>query len=388
MVITTLMSFGHFTGNPFVASYTKYLGTSDRMTGFLAGMFFGVSLAIRPISGPMLIKLDKRKLLIFTFVCGCIANLGYALFENVPAFAVFRFIHGVEYSFLGTLVMTLASDNLPLEKMASGMGLYSIGSAVGTAMAPSIGSALLNLGVRMRGEGFGYTLVFLFGAVNLALAIIPAAIMSSDKKTKEEAAGAGAWYKNILTVYAIPIAVVILLVQTSYSLYSTYMVEFGKEQSIAGVSLFFTVLALALAVSRPMSGMLTDKIGAAKVIFPGMILLAFSFIVVGSSAALWMVLIGAAMAAIGFGSSQAPLIAMSMLTVEPIKRGVASNTIYMGIDLGLFLGPVLGAFVYESSNYSTMYKTAVIPIGLGLISFIITLPIYKRRRAALEGGRT
>ena len=356
MVATALMSFGHFTGNPFVASYTKYMGASDQMTGFLAGMFFGVAFAIRPISGPMIIKMDKRMLLILTFICGSIANLGYALFENIGAFAVFRFINGLEYSFLGTLVMTLASDNLPLDKMASGMGLYSIGSAVGTAVAPTIGSALLGLGTRLRGEGFGYTLIFLFGAVNLALAIVPAIILSPDKKTKEETAGAGAWYENILTTHALPMAAVILLIQTSYSLYSTYMIEFGKEQSLSGVSVFFTVLALVIAVSRPTSGMLTDKLGAPKVIIPGMLVLACSFIVVGSGSVLWVVLIGAAMAAIGFGSSNAPLTAMSMQIVEPIKRGVVSNTLYLGIDLGLFIGPVFGAFVYERSSYATMYK--------------------------------
>ena len=384
MVATTLMCFGHFTGNPLVASYTIYMGASETMTGFLAGMFFGVAFAIRPISGPMITKLDKRMLLILTFICGCIANLGYALFQNIAAFAVFRFIHGLEYSFLGTLIMTLASDNLPLEKMASGMGLYSIGSAMGQAVAPAIGTALVDLGTNIRDEGFGYTLLFLFSAAALALAIIPAVIMSPDKKTKEETAGTGAWYKNILTVHAIPIAFVILLVQTSYSLYNTYIVEFSKEQGIVGISVFFTVLAIVLVVSRPVSGVLTDKLSVQAVIIPGLVILALSFIVVGSGAKLWVLLVGAALAAIGFGSTQPPLIAMSMKIVEPIKRGVASNTIYMGIDLGLFIGPVFGSFVYERLNYASMYKTAVIPLGLALIGFLISLPLYKKRLADMK----
>lgn len=384
MVINTLQCFGHFTGNPLVASYTKYLGTSGQMTGLLAGMFFGVAFAMRPVSGPMITKLDKRKLLILTFICGCTANLGYALFESVGAFAVFRFINGLEYSFLGTLVMTLASDNLPLDKMGSGMGIYTIGASVAASVAPATGSALLAFGTGFRDEGFGYMLVFLFSASLLALAIIPASMLSSDKKTKEETAGTGAWYRNILTVHAIPLALVILTVQTAYSLFNTYMIEFGKEQSIAGISVFFTVLALTLVLTRPMSGVLTDKFGAQKVIFPGMIVFALSFIVVGSSTKLWMVIVGAALAAFGFGSTHPPLVAMSMRTVDPAKRGVASNTIYLGLDLGLFLGPLLGAFVHEETNYGVMYKTAVVPIGLGFIMFMVALPIYKRRRAQLD----
>ena len=386
MIINTLQCFGHFTGNPHVASYTKYLGTSDQMTGFLAGMFFGVAFAIRPISGPMITKLDKRILLILTFICGCIANLGYAFFESVGAFAVFRFINGLEYSFLGTLIMTLASDNLPLEKMGSGIGLYTIGAAVGTAVAPTIGSALITLGTGLKGEGFGFTLVFLFGATCLALAIIPSVMLSSDKKTKEEAAGSGAWYKNILTVHALPITGVILMIHTAYSLFNTYMIEFGKERGIAGISIFFTVLALTLIVTRPLSGVLTDRLGPQKVILPGLVVFALAFFVVGSSSTLLTALAGAALAAIGFGFSQPPLVAMSMQTVEPLRRGVASNTIYLGIDFGLFIGPLLGAFVYERLSYSIMYKSAVVPIGLAFAGFIAALPVYRRRRAELGGG--
>ena len=384
IVINTLQCFGHFAVNPLVASYTKYLGTSDQMTGFLAGMFFGVAFAIRPISGPMITKLDKRMLMILTFVCGCIANLGYAAFDSVAAFAAFRFLNGLEYSFLGTLIMTLASDNLPLEKMGSGMGIYSVGAAVGTAFAPTVGSALLGYGTNLRDARFGFTLVFLFSAVILAIAIIPSVILSRDKKTKEETAGAGAWYKNILTVHAIPIAVVILMVQTAYSLFSTYMIEFSKEKGIAGISIFFTVLAMALVISRPMSGVLTDRLGAKRVIVPGMIVFALSFIIIGSSTSLWMILLGAVVAAVGFGSTHPPLVAMCMQIAEPIKRGVASNTIYLGIDLGLFIGPLLGGFVYNRFTYATMYKTAVVPIGLGLICFISMLPAYNRRRSGMD----
>ena len=384
MIANALMCFGHFTVNPHVASYTKYLGASDQLTGFLAGMFFGIAFAIRPISGPMVTKMDKRLLLLLTFLCGFIAILGYALFPSITAFAIFRFLNGVEYSFLGTIVMTLASDSLPREKMASGMGIYTIGAAVATAVSPSIGGALLSFGKGLKDEGFGFTILFLYSAATLLLAMIPAAMLKSDKKSKEDVEGTGAWYKNIITIHAIPIGIVLLMIQAAYSLYNTYIIEFGKEQGIIGISVFFTVLAAALAVSRPMSGVLTDKLGVQKVIFPGMVIFGLSFLIVGSGTALWVILVGAALAAIGFGSTQAPLIAMSMQTVEPLKRGVASNTIYMGIDLGLFLGPLFGGFVYVQLNYASMYKTAVVPVVLSIIGFSISLPLYKKRRAALE----
>ena len=70
-------------------------------------------------------------------------------------------------------------------------------------------------------------------------------------------------------------------------------------------------------------------------------------------------LAGGTIAAIGFGSFQPALYSMVILSETPLKRSVASNTLYMGIDLGLFVGPILGSIVYEMYNYSIMFKAGL-----------------------------
>jgi MFS family permease len=150
-----MLCLAHFAVNPLVASYAKYLGAGTQLMGFLTGMFFGVALAIRPVSGPMITKVDKRKLIIAVFALGAIANLGYASFQTIPLFVAFRFVNGVQYSFVGSLIMTLAGDNLPPEKLASGMGVYGIGGAVGTAVAPAVAIKLVDFGTKLGGDRTG-----------------------------------------------------------------------------------------------------------------------------------------------------------------------------------------------------------------------------------------
>lgn len=387
MVLNTLMCFGHFASHPLVASYTKYLGTSEEITGFLAGIFYGIAFIMRPVTGPIMTKLDKRTLIILTFICGCITNLGYAMFGNITAFAIFRVLHGIQFSFQGSLVMTLASDNLPRERMATGMGLYSVGTAVATAFAPTLGTLLLAYGTGVKGEGFGFVLVFVFSAISLALALIPAVLLSPDRKTKEEVAGTGAWYKNIVTVRALPSALVLFLLHGVYSLYTVYIIEFGISKGIGGISLFFLVFAVVLAASRPISGALTDRLGVQRIFIPGLVIFALSLIIVSFSDSLWMVLIGAALGALGYGSTQPQLLTMALQIVPPIKRGVVSNTVYMGIDLGLFSGPLLGGLVIAGYDYVTMYRSGVAALALAFVAFLAMLPLYKRWRAQILSGR-
>ena len=380
-----LLCLSHFTVNPLVASYTTHLGAGVGLMGILTGMFFGISFLLRPVTGPLITWLDKRMLLIVVFVIGMIASLGYAVFHSLAAFVAFRFLSGVQYSLVGSLIMTLAAANLPEERMASGLGIYGVGGAVATAIAPSVGISLLDLGTKLRNDvDFGFTLVFLFAAVVFAIAIIPSVILSPDRVSKEEKKITGAWYKNIVTVHAIPVTASIMFAVVGHSLYNSYMVEFAKEQGIAGISAFYTVLALGLIASRAFSGRLADKLGLSKVIIPALLLYAVSFFVIGSSKSLPSLLIATVVAAIGYGSAQPAMQAMAIQSVEPAKRSVASNTLYVGLDLGLFLGPVLGGFIYERSSFATMFKLAPIIILISLGLFLVALPSFKKRLELLS----
>ena len=379
MLSNFMQNLGHSSVNPLVATYTKYLGTSAQFTGFLTGMFFAVALAMRPFAGPIVTKYDKRKIVIIVFSLGVIANLGYALFHDVSIFFAFRFLSGVQYSFIGTLNTTLAGDHLPRNKLASGLGVYGIGGAIANAIAPTIGETILRFGTNQGGDRYGFTLMFLFGSLIFALAVIPAVILAPDRKTKEDVAGAGVWYKNIISVHAIPPAIILFLIMMPYAMINTYMFEFGKESGVENINIFYLVFAASLAISRPVSGRLTDRFGINRILFPVIILFTFAIFFIGSSGVLWMLLIGAVLAAFGFGSSQPALQAMCIQSETPVRRGVASNTIYIGIDLGLFLGPYIGGLVYANTDYSVMFKTGIIPPILAVICLVITLPMFKRR---------
>ena len=382
-----VLCLGHFAVNPYIVSYAKFLGAGTTLTGFLSGMFFGVALAIRPVSGPMITRMDKRKLLIGVFSLGFIAQIGYAAFPNLPMFIFFRFINGAQYSFVGSLIMTRVGDILPPEKMVSGMGIYGVGGAIGMSLAPAIGTWVLEFGQDRFGELVGYRMLFLYAAVAMLIAIIPCLLSPPDrKKTQEELNAIGKWYSNIATVKALPIAVVAFFSVASYSIYNAYIVEFAKERGIPNASLFFTVLAIGLLVTRPVMGMITDKFGIKRVVLPGLVMFACSFLIVGFSTSLGLLLFAAGVAAVGYGSSQPTTQAIVVRVVPPIKRGVATNTYYIGVDLGFFLGPLVGGLVIEqTANYGDMFKLAAVPALIAMVILAAIMPSTMRQLDKVKG---
>lgn len=381
MIANTCLAASHNAVNPLVSSYAILLGAGAQLMGFLTGMFFGVSLAMRPFAGPVTTRFDNRWLMIFVYALGGFVNIGYAFFHNITAFIIFRVFHGIQYSLIGSLCFTIAGNSLPREKMASGLGVFGVGSAIATAIAPSIGIALRNLGTQLRGEDFGYTLVFLFGACILLLAIIPSFLLSPQKR---DLTNAGKWYTQIATKHAIGPTVVIFLLITAYSLFSSYMVLFGEETGMGDVGRFFTVLALVMLLTRPLSGPLTDKLGLRKVLLPAILIFASSFIITGSAQTKAIIFLGAVIAAIGYGAANPAVQSMCVQCETPARRAVASNTLYIGIDLGYFIGPIIGGYVKEYATYRQVITIGYIPALMGAAAFLIFYGSYRRRQEYLN----
>lgn len=376
-----LLCISQFIVNPLVATYADHLGAGQVLTGVISGLYFGVAFAARPVSGPVITILNKKKIMFFAYALGMVVNLGYAFSGDIPLFMVSRILHGIQFAFIGSLNLTLASDSLPAEKMGSGLGIFGLGGATATAIAPTIGIALRSWGERtFGGLGAGYTVVFLVAASCMLLSLIPCLLMPYKHRSKEELSSLGAWYKNIFAPEALMPAIVITFYSMAQILYTIYMEPYARSYGISNVGLFFTVYALALLATRPLCGRLIDKLGIPKVLVPGSVVFALSFVVVGLGNSLPVFLIGAALAALGFGSAQPAIQVMGMQSVNPLRRGVASNTNYFGIDLGFFVGPTLGGMVNKATgSHSTMFLLGVVPVFIALAIFLIGLkPFYKK----------
>ena len=365
--------------NTMVSTYTTYLGAGPRLMGLLTGLFFAVALAMRPVAGPVTTRIDNRKLMMLVYAIGCFVNLGYAVFHSIPMFLIFRILNGVEYAFVGSLGMTIAADSLPKEKLSSGLGIYGVSGAIATSIAPQVAIWLRDWGTALRDLDLGYTFVFLFAAICLGLGVVASYLMNPDHKDKDVIAGTGKWYQTIISKYAIFPAVLMLLMIISYSLFSAYMVPFGEEIGVKNVGIFFTVLSIGMLASRPISGSLSDKLGTKIIFIPAAILFALCFIVLGSAGSVWMIAVAALIAAVGYGAMNPIVQSLCMQTETRARRAVASNTLFVGMDVGFFVGPLIGGFIVDLANYRTVMYFGIVPVVLGLLAFFIGWRACARR---------
>ena len=373
MLANFLLLMSNFSTNTLVSSYATFLGAMPTLMGFLTGMFYGISLLMRPVAGPMQTKLNHRKLLIAVFALGCVVNAGYAAFHSIPLFLAFRVLHGVQYAFYGSLAMTVAADSVPKEKLASGLSFYALSGAVAQAIAPQIGINLRAFGTALRGEDFGYTVIFTFGSVMMLLSLIPLICLRDEQpQQKDGPAATGKWYQNIVSRHTIIPAVVMMLIMIGFSNFNSFMVLFGEELGINDIGIFFTVFSGAMLLIRPINGWLSDRFGLRKVLLASLVFFCVSCLVIGSVRAIPMILVGALLASFGFGTGNPMTQALSVQTEPRARRSVASNTLYVGMDIGFFVGPLLGGILRDlSGNYRTVILSGSVPLALALVILLL-----------------
>jgi len=240
-----LLTVSLFMVNPLVANYAKLLGADEVMIGILSGLYFGVAFAARPFSGPAIAKLNKKHIMLFAYTLGVAVNIGYAISNGIPVFMASRILHGIEFAFVGSLNMTLASESLPAGKMGSGLGLFGISGATANSIAPSIGLALRSWGEQAFGSlQYGYTVVYIAAAACMFIALIPCIMLPYTKPSREALSKLGAWYKNIFAREALMPTAVITFISVSIISYTIYMERFAETRGIGNIGLFFTVYAM------------------------------------------------------------------------------------------------------------------------------------------------
>jgi len=87
---------------------------------------------------------------------------------------------------------------------------------------------------------------------------------------------------------------------------------YAIERGIANGGMFFTVMAIALVVSRPVFGMVVDRFNYGYAIIPGLLIIIFSMLLLAQASTLSLLLVSGAAYGVGFGAAQTSLQAMAV----------------------------------------------------------------------------
>lgn len=351
------------------------LGAASQTIGFLSGVFGICALLLRPVSGQLVDNEDRRLLLRITIGIILVAVTGLTFSKHVWMLIVFRGLNGFGWGIGSTLCMTIASSCFRRDKLASGVGIYGLGQTIAQATAPMVGLTVA--------QTYGYNFLYQFNVVICAAAFVLTYFVSIDTSRKPERQYSVS-LANMVSVPAIIPASVTMCNMIANSSITAFLVIFAHSISVPQIGAFFTVQAATVMFSRPLWGRLTDRFGGLRIIIPCEIMIACGLLLIFNAHQLCHFLLAALLLGAGTAGDQPVLMSECIRRSPPDQRGRASNTSYLGVDIGGFVGSNLAGLVVGYVGYRYLYLIFMLPILAATVIYVLYDRSRGRRIAGLE----
>lgn len=352
--------------NSLLSLYAKSTGAPADQIGQLMSMFAITALIFRFISGPAMNAFPRKRLLTMSTLIMTTAYLGFSFspqiaealgLDTITVMKAFRTFQGIGNAFGSACFLTVVTDTLPKNQFTTGMGYYACAQVIAQSIGPTIGVFLRDL--------VGYNRVYIIFACIMLGACFAVQLV---KPAPQKLVPFQLKLSNAVAKEALVPAFVTFLVGIGFTSINSFMLVYTEERGISGGSLFFTVYALTLLLTRPTVGRLTDKYGFIKVASPALLMTALSLVLIGVSVNLPMLLAAAFINAFGYGAVQPMLQSLCMKAVPSERRGSASSTNYIFYDCATIVGPsVCGLVANEMGYVPTMWIVMAVPVVCAVV---------------------
>lgn len=354
------LAMGQQMVNVLIALYADSLGASTTLVGFAVSAFAYTSLALKVVSAPAIDAFSRKKILVVALFAVAASYVVLSLSRDIVVVVLARFLQGSAMAFTFTGCLAMATDTLPRDRVNAGIGYFSLAQAACMAIGPMVGLTLA--------DALGYNAAFGIAAVIMIVAVGCALLVKEPPHKRRPFKIALNSFFALETV--IPVLIASLLV-IAFCNVNSFLALYAAERGVDNIGLYFTVNAVLMLVSRPLTGSFADRYGLVKVLLPAITSFACSFLVISQADALWMFLIAAVLSAFGYGAAGPLLQACCMECVPPERRGAASSACFIGIDAANIIGPVLAGSIAGVTGYQPMWLILEVFIVAGAVLTIV-----------------
>lgn len=350
---------------PLITGFAESIGATAAVMGFVGGLMNLVSLFCRPLAGNLADRLSKYKVSFIGAVFMTAACVGYIFAPDEAFLVVSRIINGFGFACCSVCMSTWMSNMLPVEKVGSGMGVYGTMNALGMALAPAIGVSVY--------QKFGYRTAFVIALV-FSVAIMIVIQFIGDKGEPEETLTEEKKHFELIDVRVIPISFIIMLFAIPYCATQSFLVTYAEVRELTvTVSMFFPFYAAVLIILRLTLRNLFDKLPFGVFLGAGCGCELIAVLLLAVMRNNVMMFLAAAFLAGGYGIMSSVCQSTAILLAGKEKRGLANSTYYIGLDLGMTLGPMIGGALYGGLDIRLFYPVLMVTMPLALVVYFAAM---------------
>lgn len=354
---------------PVISGFAGSLGATAAFMGVIGGLMNVCSLVMRPIAGNLSDMMRKRRIATIGSVVLAVSTTLYAFTTDPIQVAVLRLVSGAGYACCSVCMSTWFASLLPPEHIGSGMGMFGMMNALGMAVGPAVALAI--------SDSFGYRPALVFGGIMAAMTMVLVQFVSDPGEPVGAKApgGDGAPERRrrapaIVDGRVVPAAAIIALFTIPYMATQSFLVSYVAARGIdVAVSMFFPAYAVVLLAMRYLLKRQFDTVRFGPFLFAASISATAALACLSVMRGNVAMFAAAAFMAGGYGIMCSVCQATAVRLVGPEHAGMANSTYYMGLDIGMATGPMIGGMLFGSVDLGLFYPLLALTVPLALAVF-------------------
>lgn len=347
---------------PLINGYAISLGASAVFAGIITGIMSVVSMFLRPVAGNLTDRFSKYSLSFIGGVLILIGVAGYCLSPSGNWLLIFRLINGTGFVLATVCMTTWLAFLVPRSHVGEAMGFYGLMNALAMALAPALAINLYKV--------IGYKSALWLAVVAAILMIISIQFVGDHAKPKINSSKKRKI--KIIQKDAIPIALLTTFFAIPYFITQADIVVYVERQHFSiTVGYFFVIYAIALLLIRIGLKKYFDLIRFGFWFWLSLIATILFLIVAAFMVNNWLMGFAAIMLSIGYGVIYSVNQSTALMLAPIEEQGLASSTFYLGLDIGMAAGPMIGGVTAQNLSPAYFYPVLLVIVPIILIVYFV-----------------
>lgn len=338
---------------------TDQLGATTSQAGLASGIYIIGTLLARLFMGKWLELVGRKAVLRYGAIFYLLTTMAYLYMPSIAILFTIRFLNGFAYGTVSTATNAIVTAYIPASKHGEGINYYGLSTSLAAAIGPFIGMILL---ATTNFYTIAMVSIILIAITTVACFIFPVKniTLSADHRAELKSWSLDSFIEKKVGF----ISFIAFLMGLAYSSVLSFLATYAQELDLVKVSsYFFVVYALVVTATRPTAGRIFDVKGENYVMYPSYVFLTLGLLLLSFTNASWELLLAGAFIGLGYGTFMSNGQAVCLKTCETKRIGVALSTYFIGLDLGLGVGPYALGELHQFMSFKGIYiVVGVIPI--------------------------
>lgn len=361
MAASFFFMFSNMYCNPLINGYAQELGASSAFAGVIVGMMSIVAMFLRPIAGNLTDRFSKYQLSFIGGALSFLGVLGYVITPNSSLLLLFRLINGAGYVLCTVCMTTWLSYLVPFSHVGEAIS-YGIMNALAMAFAPAVSINLY--------RAIGYRDAIIISALSALMMVVTIQFVGNRAKPNATARTARSHHFKIIQRDSVPVACLVALFAIPYFATQADIVTYTEQRHLPiAVGAYFLIYAAVLLLIRLFLRNQFDTVRFGPWLITSTVATAFYLVMLTIMHTNWEMALAAAGMAFGYGIIYSVCQSTAMMLAPQEERGLASSTFFLGLDVGMSLGPIIGGIIDSTMPVKYFYPVMLVIIPLILLIF-------------------